>query len=286
MNISKLLATAVLLSLAACAVKDDKASKVALRNSDGTPSGSAVLAGGQPGKVSISGALVDFDKEKETTTLKAGISSTFTPGKGKDGKPVEVVESEQLMLFPSQSDSTLASAESLTTFINLGCSEDKLDNTRTNGLTEAKAEVKGTESTTATAKVVFICGDISSSSISGVIKAHELILNNVHILSKHEVGSLDIGANKLVLIGQNKITTVGVDKATEVTEGPSLNLNVTKEFSGEGSLAITAVGANITSAAATATTEKEAVGSGAQQQAHDAQEEQNLALKLASETKR
>lgn len=283
MNISKLLATAVLLSLAACAVKDDKASKVSLHGDSGSPAGKAAttLAGGQPGKVSISGALVVFDQDKQSATLKDGISSTFTPGKGKDGKLTEVDEKEQLMLFPSQSDTALASVESLTTFINLGCKEDQIDKAITNGLTEAQPEVKGTESAKATAKVVFVCGDIALKSISSVIKAHELILNNSHLLAKQEVGSVDIGANKLVLVGQNKITVAGVDKAAEVTEGPSLTLNVTKEVSGEGSLAIASTGANVITEASASTQ----VGSGAQQQAHDQAEESALA-DLTGEAKR
>ncbi|UYL07555.1 hypothetical protein B9G69_010915 [Bdellovibrio sp. SKB1291214] len=255
MNISKLLATAVLLSLAACAVKDDKASKVALHANDGTPTGSA-STGGQPGKVTIMGALVVADAEKGTKTLKSGISLNLQAGKSATGTVAEVTSKPEDSLAESQTDTSVDSAAVESTYLNVGCSDDQIDKTYTNGL-EAKTlpDFKNTTSVALSAKVVFICGNVGLQTISAAIKADTLVLNAVNLVNKVQVGGLDIAANNMVLKGQNRLGTMGVDSAEAVVEGPRLIVNVIKEVSGEGSLMLTSQGGNVIAATAESATD-------------------------------
>jgi hypothetical protein len=281
MNISKLLATAVLLSLAACAVKDDRASKVALHNNDGTPVKSEALAGGQPGKITVSGALVARDEQKNALSLKANVSMNVVGGKAQDGKVAEVDEDHQPFLVISQSDSSLTSLGSQKTYMVVGCSDDQVENSYTNGLEKkATPDLKNATSVDLSAKVVFVCGEVKTGAIATVLKADQLILNNVSIDNTVTAGALDVGANTLVLIGQNKVSTTGVDVAGSVSEAASLSANVTKEISGDGSLAIVSQGGNVISAANASTSVS------AQQQAHDAAEAKNTAYDEATATTR
>lgn len=280
MNISKLLATAVLLSLAACAVKDDRASKVALHNNDGTPAGKVsaeIVPGGQPGKITVSGALVTRDEAKNALSLKASVSMNVVAGKAQDGKVAEVDDEHQPFLAISQSDSSLTSLASQKTYMVVGCSDEQVDKSYTNGLElKATPDLKNATSVDLSAKVVFVCGDVATAAIATVVKADQLILNNVNLDNKVSVGALDIGANTLVLIGQNKVSTTGVDVAGTVTEAASLTANVTKEISGDGSLAIVSQGGNVISATASA----------GQQEVHDVREAQDAAYEAATATKR
>ncbi|WP_413293336.1 hypothetical protein ACLSU7_18295 [Bdellovibrio sp. HCB185ZH] len=249
MKISKLLATAVLMSLAACAVKDDKASKVALHaNNDGAPTGevsSKVLPGGQPGKINIMGALVAEDGK----TLKTGISINLMGGKALDGKVAEVA-TKQPELGQVQVDGDVDQAAKESTYLNVGCVEDDIDKTYTNGLeAKALADVKDATSVKLTAKVVFICGNVGLKTISAAIKADKLILNNVNLVNMVAAGALDIAANSVVLKGQNRLGTMGADSAGEVVEAPVLNINVIKEVTGDGTLMLTSQGGNVISAA-------------------------------------
>ncbi|WP_413584692.1 hypothetical protein [Bdellovibrio sp. HCB274] len=285
MKISKLLATAVLMSLAACAVKDDKASKVSLHNNDSTPKGEASVnakAGGQPGQIMITGAAVQFDQDSGKTTLKSSLKSAVAAGTSADGKVAQVADENLPMLNLSKTESALKQVESDTSYAVLGCSDDQVEASYTNGLTLKKEAAANDLSSATTAKVVFICGELKSSTLALVIKADTLILNNANITSTAQAGVVDIGTNKLVLIGESKIETIGQDAAANVVPAASIEFNVTREVSGDGTLAILSRGGNVKKDAAPAE-----IGTSDQQKAKDAQEEQqDLAGRMALDTTR
>ncbi|QDK46109.1 hypothetical protein DOM22_13540 [Bdellovibrio sp. ZAP7] len=282
MKISKLLATAVLMCLAACAVKDDKASKVALHaNNDGAPTGevsSKVLPGGQPGKVNIMGVLVVDDAEKGGKTLKSGISLNLMGGKALDGKVAEVTAKPQDSLSQNQNqkDTDVEKAETESTYLNVGCSEDQIDKTYTNGLTAKElGDVKDATSVRMTAKVVFICGNVGLRTISAAIKADKLILDSVNLVNMVAAGAVDVAANSLVLKGQNRIGTMGVDTAGEVVDAPILNMNVIKDVTGDGTLMLTSQGGNVISAVEDAAKSKD-TSAEKLQRIHDKNEEAQM----------
>ncbi|QLY24293.1 hypothetical protein [Bdellovibrio sp. KM01] len=280
MKISKLLATAVLMCLAACAVKDDKASKVALHaNNDGAPTGevsSKVLPGGQPGKVNIMGVLVVDDAEKGGKTLKSGISLNLLGGKALDGKVAEVTAKPQDSLGQNQLDSDVEIAAKESSYLNVGCSEDQIDKTYTNGLTAKElGDVKDATSVRMTAKVVFICGNVGLRTISLAIKADKLILDSVNLVNMVAAGAVDVAANSLVLKGQNRIGTMGADAAGEVVDAPVLNVNVIKDVTGDGTLMLTSQGGNVISAVEDAAKSKD-TSAEKLQRIHDKNEEAQM----------
>ncbi|MEK2688182.1 hypothetical protein [Bdellovibrio sp. GT3] len=297
MKLSKLLATAVLMSLAACAVKDDKASRVALRGGDTTPKGEVsadLTVGGQPGQIMVTGAIVKYDADKvnyeepsDKLSLNPSIKTTYITGISADGKIAEVDADFKPMLNLTKSESVLKEVEADTSYAVLGCADDQVDATFTNGLTLKDGAAKSADSTldkvstATTAKVVFVCGDLKTTAMALAIKADTLVLNNARIISTAQAGVVDIGANKLVLIGESTIQTIGQDAAANVVPAAAIEFNVTKELSGDGTLVISSKGGDIKSGAA-----KSTIGTSDQQKAKDQQEEQELSGKMALDTTR
>ncbi len=277
MKFSKLLAIAVLMSLAACAVKDDKASKVALHTdkTDGAPTGpvsDSVLPGGQPGQIMVTGVAVEFDQVKQTSTLKSGISMVAQGGKSLQGTVAEVTDENQPMLNLTKSDSDLASIDKDTSYAVVGCQDDQVDSTRTNGLTKKDVVTNAKEAVSLKAKVVFVCGNVDLSTMAASVKADTLVLNGASLVNVVEAGMMDIGANNLVLTGQNRIETIGMDNTGTVVQAAGIEFNVTKEITGDGSLAITSRGGNVISPTKSTSQEK-------LQTIHDQREEAELKAK-------
>jgi hypothetical protein len=278
MKITNLLAIAVLMSLAACAVKDDKASKVALHNNnDSAPTGKVsdgILSGGQPGQIMVTGVAVDFDKVKQTSTLKSGISMTAEGGKSLEGQVAEVADENVPMLNLTKSDSDLTSIDQDKSYAVIGCQDDQVDATRLQGLTKKDVVTNSKETVSVKTKVLFVCGNVDLSTMAAAVKADTLVLNGASLVNVVEAGMMDIGANQLVLEGQNKIETIGMDNAGTVVQAAGIEFNVIKEISGEGSLAITSRGGNVISP--TKKTQQEGL-----QAIHDQNEEAEMKAKSA-----
>ncbi|WP_413582025.1 hypothetical protein [Bdellovibrio sp. HCB288] len=294
MKLSKLLATAVLMSLAACAVKDDKASRVALRGGDTTPKGEVsadLTVGGQPGQIMVTGAIVKIDENKtnydepsDKMSLNPAIKVTVVGGLSADGKVVELDPDFKPMLNLTKSETILTEVTSDTSYAVLGCSDDQVDASYTNGLTKKQVEATADQlGSVISAKVVFVCGDLKTTAAALVIKADTLVLNSANIISTAQAGMVDIGANKLALNGENSIQTIGQDAVTNVLPAASIEFNVTKEAPGDatGTLVISSKGGDIKAGAA-----KSTIGTSDQQKAKDQQEEQELSGKMALDTTR
>ncbi|WP_413575058.1 hypothetical protein ACLVWU_12420 [Bdellovibrio sp. HCB290] len=295
MKISKLLATAVLMSLAACAVKDDKASSVALGlRGDDTPKGEATVNtkdGGQPGQIMVTGAIVKIDESKvnydepsDKLSVNPAIKITYIAGLAADGKLTDLDPDHKPMSNLTKSETILNEVVSDTSYVVFGCTDDQVDASYINGLT--KKEVMATADqvgSLTSAKVVFVCGELKTTAMALAIKADTLILNSASIISTAPAGMVDIGANKLSLIGKNLIRTIGQDADSNVLPAASIEFNVTKELMAgtDGTLHITSKGGDIKKGAAQST-----IGTSDQQKAKDQQEEQDLAGRMALDATR
>lgn len=195
-------------------------------------------AGGQPGKITVSGIVVKESEKK--VILDDRLSILQTPGKSRN-KALTVItsESNKPVLKAFGTGDELEKVSSSTSYMNLGCA--KLDPKQIQGLTELKLDLN-TKVVSASAKKVFICGDFETS-LSVLISADSIIFDNANFV---QTGFMDvmttIRTKAITLIGNNRIKTKGISSSGIVLGAPAIDLVVAKDIFGEGTLEINSEG--------------------------------------------
>ncbi len=198
-------------------------------------------SGGQPGQITVKGVIVKKDGDK--MLLDDRIRIEQVGGKGKRGDaPTLVSEKNKAVLSEEIDVQVLSSAIESVKYINLGCND--LTAQDTEGLTEELEETKIISAVAHPVKKIFICGTHQIPQAFLSLSADQLILKNTSLKLKDLTGNLNVSASKIELIGSNTIETIGVDSTLSIMVGPSLNLLVAHEISGEGTLKLSSIGGN------------------------------------------
>lgn len=203
--------------------------------------------GGQPGTITLNGvAVMDADK------LDTRITLSQTTGITRTGSETALAKEDLVVLNSLTADKLEKIRESSTkleenrTYLNLGCEPAESEIA---GLTEVFVESSGVSTTSVTplpsASRVFICGehDVSEKVIFS-ISASEIMLKDASLKMLKNPGGITLSAKTLVLVGKNKITTVGQNDSGILLSAASINLTVTNEIYGDGTLALESKGGN------------------------------------------
>jgi hypothetical protein len=197
-------------------------------------------AGGQPGSISLAGALVMSE-----SNLDPRVTVKLTSGKSWKGVRPEV-KAGTLSLKAKQADATIDEIQKLNddkSFVNLGCEiADRID---LKDLQEKQLDPADTSTVMViNANTVLICGQNQIKKSLTLITAKTVILSNVQ---QELVGAVDktlsITAQDLNLYGESKISSKGKDSSSTILQGPSVSVSAEK-ISGNGKLEITAEGSN------------------------------------------
>jgi len=209
-------------------------------------------AGGQPGAISVSGALVIHQNSKLeldnhiSTATQAGLS-------WRGSRPL--VESSAFILKAALSDATKGEIEKQKldrSFINIGCNK-LLVGRLTADLEEKNLPAISVDIEILEAHSIFICdaSRLSSSLIS--ITGATVILSKVTLELVGTVAQrgLSIVADELQIEGENTISSDGVDGEITIVDGPNISIGANK-VAGEGALKLLASGANYKASGKTA----------------------------------
>ncbi len=209
-------------------------------------------AGGQPAKINLVGAgLVGLE---DSSKLNANYFETVAVGGLRcDNQQPESVKAEQSVSLTgvNQTQKSDVDFSKMSGYLNIGCG-DTLASDLTEGLTsdvqaadEFLKGIKDKKFGSTITKKIFICGkmDMSNAHMAH-LSAEEIHLIDADIDASKSVFSL--GAVRLVLTGNNKIVS-NLPASTIPSVVPvvaTLNIGVTQETAGEGTLSIEARGAD------------------------------------------
>lgn len=166
---------------------------------------------GQPGQIKLNGASL-----KDNPKIKITAASE------------QIVFSDQVEVKAEQSIEKLNVSKE---YINIGCKD--FDKSLLNGLTELKLDSQSKELLTASARVVIICGEVQLQHKFVSLTADQIVLFNVHYSMKQDIGTISLQTKDVTLMGENLIS---VSSASPATPGPTIELTVAKNISGEGTL--------------------------------------------------
>ncbi len=199
----------------------------------------ATSSGGQPGSISLGGALVTSEN-----ALDARVTVNLLAGKSWRG-PRPDVNNGTLQLKSKISDSTLQEIEKQKddkSFVNLGCDVSARNDLK--DLEEKKVYNSSSQLTVVKAKIVLICDGTQLKSGMTLIAAETVILAGVRYEMVGVVDrSLSIAANDLIVDGDSTLTSKGKDGASTILQGPSISITAI-QVSGSGKLEINAQGSN------------------------------------------
>ena len=197
-------------------------------------------SGGQPGDVSLFGALLS-----DEVTLDPKVSVILNAGKGWKGLRPEV-KKDILTLKANLTEGFSQEQDKLKvdkTFVNMGC--DLSTRTDLKDLQEQPANTdKASTAAVIKANTVLICGTNPISIKMTFITAKTVVMSGVQ---QSSVGALSttmsISAGELIVDGENRFSLNGIDDSSTVFQGPSLSIGAEK-FSGSGKLQILSEGSN------------------------------------------
>ena len=202
--------------------------------------------GGQPGIITLNGVVVtDTDKLDSRITLSQTTGLTRTGSATALGKDLLVLNSLKAEDIEKINENS-KKLEDERTYLNLGC---ELAESEIAGLTEVTANSNVVSNTAVmplpSVSRVFICGEHDfSEKIVLKISASEIMLKDASIKMLKNPGGIGLTAKTLVLIGKNKISTVGQNDSGILYSAASINLTVTTEIYGDGSLSLESKGGN------------------------------------------
>lgn len=202
---------------------------------------SSLYRGGQPGKITVKGIIVKKDGDK--TLLDDRVKVEQIGGKGNRGVSQTLVSDKSKAVLSETSDiKVLSSATESNKYINLGC--ENLSSEETENLEEDSSKALTDSVLSLSAKKIFVCGSpqISQSFVS--LSADQLVLKDASLKVTAIVGSLSVSASKIVLSGLNSLETSGIDSTISVMDAPSIDLLVSSEIFGEGTLKVASTGGN------------------------------------------
>lgn len=200
--------------------------------------------GGQPGKITVSGAIV------KDSQLDARITVVANTGTGKDGVQAEILEAAKPIFLEKNEKLDLSKIADAKNLIGIGCEGsylNELAQERDLELQPAPAEVTS-DVMIVQAKMVVLCGSLESLKKYQflTVSADELILSLVNYDLFGTIGSVILNSNKLVLVGENKLVVQQMSLATNYVALSSIELNVLKEISSEkgGKILLMSQGSN------------------------------------------
>lgn len=252
---SSIFFVATLTLISACSVKtdtkatDDVTQKIEADNKknqedlDKILNNPLLVAGGQPGKISVFGIAVQESADK--VVLDDRITVSQTPGKSSSDIVTTQISKDNRPVLSSKLDSnTFEKLSSDKTFVNLNCKQ--VDSILVDGLTEAPSKPISDGILVISANTIVLCADVQLQSLLNSVSADHLILIDVDsTLIGSNGGSISMSANKLTLIGKNKVSTKGLDASGIMTiSAASIDLKISKEIDGDGSLQLISVGGN------------------------------------------
>jgi hypothetical protein len=210
--------------------------------------------GGEPGDISILGAVVKFDSQNLTFSLDSHLSTSLVNGAAADGsKPT----SDKKATIDHTLPTTAATNDGLAndkTYIALGCNQ-QVDKSLVDGLTQASIESSSV--TVAKANTVVLCDTVNMPAQGLSISADRVVMIKASLSLSAEVGSISIDTNSLELQGESTIKT----NAGSDVKGPDVSLIVRTKFTAadNSALSIETEGGSAAAAADTAAkTEKAA----------------------------
>jgi hypothetical protein len=245
--LSVLTVSVTIIGLAACSGKVSDSAKEADKAAQDSKkktndSINSLYLGGQPGKITVSGIVVQKQDDKtlldERLAVNQILGNTY-----KDNSRNAVSEKNKPILIEAiEPDTSTNSSHTspASEFVNLGCTN--IGASDIEGLTEKKLEAS--QATLIWATKIFVCGKVILTSAFVNIQAEEMVLNNAEITQKNMVGALNVKTSKIKVEGSNKIETIGMDSIINVMTAPSIDLSISKEINGEGSLLIQSQGGN------------------------------------------
>jgi hypothetical protein len=201
------------------------------------------MAGGQPGKISVFGivALEEADK----IVLDERISVSQVPGKSSSDIVTTQISKDNMAVISTKFNTkSLEKLSADKTFVNLNCKQ--LDSSLVDGLTEVSSKPLSDGIFVISANTIVICKDLQFQSLTNSFSADHLVLVDVDSsLVGSNGGSISMNANKLTVVGKNKISTKGSDASGIMTlSAASIDLKVSKEIDGDGSLQLFSEGGN------------------------------------------
>lgn len=202
-----------------------------------------VLTGGQPGKISVSGVVVQETADK--VILDTRISISQTPGKNSSNLITTQISKDNEAVLSVKFDSgNLETLSTDQTFVKLNCLQ--VDSNLVEGLTEAPSKPISDGFLTISANTLVLCKDVQLQSQLNSFSADHLILIDVDAsLLGSQGGSISMRANKLTLIGKNSFATRGTDASGIMAfSAASIDLGVSKDIDGIGSLHLSSTGGN------------------------------------------
>lgn len=257
-NISSGILIAIsILSFSACTIKTDKAdtkaaedvikkmeedNKQTQEDFDNILNNPTLVAGGQPGKITVSGIIIN--PEGETLQLDERITVSQTPGKSSSNVvTTQVGDKAKAVLSANFEAKELEKLSKNKDFINLNCQQ--FDRALVEGLKESEAKPLSKGILMISANTVLACKNIPLSVLINSISADHLVLIDVDAtLSDAVGGSISLATNKLTLIGKNVIVTKGVDSSGYVLSAADIELKVAKTIDGDGTLQLISTGGN------------------------------------------
>jgi len=204
---------------------------------------SSVYQGGQPGRISVNGIIVE--KDSDQFLLDERLKLEQISGKNDKGQPAIVSDSQKAVLSEDAKEADLSDVTGSMSYINIGC--ETLSEDETKNLTEQTSAQAHDRVLFFKSKKIFFCGNhtFNKSLLFVNIKAAELVLKDATIRIEPATTGINLSAKKLVLAGQNLIEAKGSDAPTVVLPGPSIQFTVTREIHGEGTLTLRTIGGNI-----------------------------------------
>jgi hypothetical protein len=200
----------------------------------------ATSSGGQPGTVTLVGALV-----VDSSNADSRIILDVQAGKGWRGQQVELGPST-VQLKQKLSDASVLELEKLKaekTYVNLGC--DLTNRSDLAGLEEQKIEAKVSAVSVIKAKIVLLC-DAAQIAKNGMtlISADTVVLGSLQLEMVGAVDkSLSITTNELVVEADSSVLSKGKDGPSTILPGPSVSISAVA-ISGNGKIKIGSFGAN------------------------------------------
>jgi hypothetical protein len=202
-----------------------------------------ISSGGQPGKVTLEGALVS-----DNTNTDPRIVVNVQTGKGWRGQRAELsastIQLQQKVSGYCYQEELVRLLQARETFVNLGC--DLTDRNDLAGLEEKKIEAFSTPFIRA--KIVFLCdGSQIEKNIMTFICADTVVFGSLQLEmtgSGDKLANLRIYSNKLVVDGDSVILSKGKDGPYAIYQrGPSVLISAIA-LSGNGKIKIDFSGAN------------------------------------------
>ncbi|MBC7419846.1 MAG: hypothetical protein H7328_03875 [Bdellovibrio sp.] len=198
--------------------------------------------GGQPGKVTLNGALVKPGKDQASLDSRFQFKQMI--GQSSNQVLAKLSIQGESALSHEADFSFLKALSRNKTYFNSGCI---LTNADTEGLTEFFAESSEDNDDTAISIFVtkaFFCGSQNSQRYYYLINTDELVLKDANFNLENFIGAIYLNAAKINLIGHNQITTKGARVGALAMTGPSVEMIIAKEVQGDGSMLIETAGAD------------------------------------------